>query len=81
VIVVNGNERRTTDFQVCGTAGARITLQASAEAYSANKDRLVFSYWERYNSSTGSWEAFSEVQMLLITLQQGGQIRAVYRQG
>jgi hypothetical protein len=81
LIVVNGNERRTTDFQVCGAAGARITLQASAEAYSANKDRLVFSYWERYNSSTGSWEAFSEVQMLLITLQQGGQIRAVYRQG
>ncbi|MEN6369076.1 MAG: hypothetical protein ABFD77_05200, partial [Thermotogota bacterium] len=79
VVVVNGNESRTTSFQVCGSAGARITLQASAEAYSANKDRLGFSYWERYNSSTSSWEAFSEAQTLLITLQQGGQIRAVYR--
>ncbi|MDD5219558.1 MAG: hypothetical protein PHV11_03210, partial [Candidatus Bipolaricaulis sp.] len=78
VIIINGRDRRTTDFQVCGSAGVRLTLQASAEAYSQSKERLAFSFWERYNTQTGSWEAISEEATLAIALQQGGQIRAVY---
>jgi hypothetical protein len=77
VVVVNGSESRSTDFQVCGTAGARLSLQTSAEAYSQDKQRLAFAYWERYDSSAG-WQAFAETQTLTVTLQQGGQIRAVY---
>jgi len=78
-VVVNGSQTRNTQFQLCAAAGTRFTLQVSQYAYTETQARVIFSHWERYNTSTQAWDAFAENLTLQVTLQQGGQLRAVYR--
>jgi len=79
-IVVNRDEERTTAFDLCGRAGTQFLLQPQQEAWTRDQRRLVFSHWERYDASEEAWIPFSEAELLLVTIQQGGQLRAVYRE-
>jgi hypothetical protein len=79
-ITVNRSQYRMTEFTLCGDAGTTLTLQAPEEHYTEQEARLAFSHWERYNDASSSWSGFSESPALQITLQQGGQLRAVYQQ-
>ena len=80
-ITVNQNQYKTTKFALCAAPGTQYYLAAPQEHYTATEQRLLFAYWERYDAQEQSWVAFSEAQMLRVTLQSGGQIRAVYRSG
>jgi hypothetical protein len=79
-VVVDRSEEHTTAFDLCGRAGTQFLLQPQLETWTREQRRLVFSHWERYNAAEEVWVAFSEAQLLLVTIQQGGQIRAVYRE-
>jgi len=77
--VVNREEERTTVFDLCGRAGTQFLLQPQAEAWTRNQTELIFSHWERYDPNEEVWIPFSEADLLLVTIQQSVQIRAVYR--
>jgi len=78
-ITVNSSQYRMTEFTYCDNAGTTVMLQAPGQHYTGQEERLAFSHWERYNDASSSWDGFSESPALQITLQQGGQLRAVYR--
>ena len=79
-ILVDGDEEWTTAFELCGRAGTQFLLQPQHETWTQEQRRLVFSHWERYDASEEAWVPFSEAELLLVTLQQRGQLRAVYRE-
>jgi len=79
-IVVNREEEHVTTFELCGRAGTQYLLQPQLEAWTREQRRLVFSHWERYDAAEETWIPFSEAELLLVTIQQGGQIRAAYRE-
>jgi hypothetical protein len=80
-ITVNQSQYQTTKFALCATPGTQYFLQAPEEHYTAQEQRLVFSHWERYDPIEQTWIPFAEALLLRVTLQSGGQLRAVYRSG
>jgi len=79
-ILVNGVPN-TTSFRLCDNSGARFELEAESEHWTIQENRLEFWKWQRYNTSTESWDDMSgAARRLNVSLQNGGQLRAVYRQ-
>jgi hypothetical protein len=84
-MVVNGNLRRTTAFDLCGTARTQFTIQAQADFWTQQEAHLIFMGWQRYNEQTQQWVPLSDDQKVTenpnirITLQNGGSLRAVYQ--
>ena len=79
-ILVDG-AARTTSFRLCENPGARFELEAESEHWTIQENRLEFWKWQRYNTSTESWEDMSgAAQRLNVSLQSGGQLRVVYKQ-
>ena len=80
-ITVDQRQYQTTKFALCATPGTQYFLQAPEEHWTVQEQRLVFSHWERYDPIEQTWIPFSESILLRVTLQSGGQLRAVYRSG
>jgi len=84
-MVVNGNLRRTTAFDLCGAAGTQFTIQAQADFWTQQEAHLIFMGWQRFNEQTQQWVPLSDDQKvtqnpnITITLQNGGLLRAVYQ--
>ena len=78
--LVNREEERTTSFDLCGRAGTQFLLQPQLEAWTREQRELIFSHWERYDPEQEAWIPFSEAGLLLVTVQQSVQIRAVYQE-
>ncbi|MEE8593934.1 MAG: hypothetical protein V3T03_07405, partial [Candidatus Bipolaricaulota bacterium] len=79
-ILVNGVPH-TTSFRLCDNQGARFALEAESEHWTIQENRLEFWKWQRYNTATESWDDMSgAARGLNVSLQNGGQLRAVYRQ-
>ena len=56
-------------------------LLPESEHWTIRELRLEFWKWQRYNTDTETWdEMLGAPSRLNVTLQSGGQLRAVYRQ-
>jgi hypothetical protein len=87
-ISVGRDTPQDTSFRLCGTPGATYILQAASEYWTREQVKLVFWKWQRYNAATEMWDDIliqltSETQptnVLSVILENGAQVRAVYRQ-
>ena len=79
-IVVNGDDERTTPFQLCATATAQFMLYAADFTHGPQQQEAPFSRWEKYNTYSESWATISETQQAYVALESGAAYRAVYRE-
>ena len=78
-IAVNQTQYQTTKFALCAPRETQFYLQAPTDHFAEQQyEELAFSHWERYDTIEQAWIPFAEAVMLRVTLQSGGQLRAVY---
>jgi len=83
-MVINGQQYYTTPFQICGSQGDTIRIEAEAEFWTHTEQRLPFAAWQKREWDNAeqqwTWVTISQSQFLSIRLEQGGSLRAVYTQ-
>jgi len=76
-LLVNGTEEMTALFELCGPVGTQQTLTAP-DAHRGDGKVSDFLHWERYNKQAKKWFQYSGANTVTLTVQEKGQIRAVY---
>jgi len=85
---IDEEEYRNAPFELCGSASERRTIEAEDEHWTRTERRLEFWKWQRYNTEAEQWEDLMifrlfggpPANVLDVTLEDGLQLRAVYRQ-
>jgi len=85
-VTVDEEAEWTSPADVCGEAGSRHSVTVPEQAWTQEQLPLEFWKWQKYNNEEGVWEDLLVLQLfgtpattINVTLQGGGQLRAVYR--
>jgi hypothetical protein len=79
-MAVNGSIRKVTPFDLCGSPGTSFTIQTQADFWTEQEAHLIFIGWQRYDEQKQTWTTFSKNATIMVRLQTGGSLRAVYQQ-